>query len=178
MKYKFLGTVLVAASLLAADSGTAPRTDAQIAKKVRHELMMYPRYTIWDDISFRVNNGQVELLGAVTQPYKKDDVNKIVKQVAGVTSVTSEIKVLPLSDFDDRLRLQVARAIYSDPAFTQYAMMPVPPVHIIVDNGHVTLIGAVATNFEKAIAGLRANGTGLSFSVVNNLQVEHPAKKS
>jgi hyperosmotically inducible protein len=91
--------------------------------------------------------------------------------------VTSEIKVLPLSDFDNRLRLQVARAIYSDPAFTQYAMMAIPPVHIIVDNGHVTLTGMVATDYEKQIAGMRANTAGLSFSVVNNLQVEHPTPK-
>jgi hyperosmotically inducible protein len=187
MRVKILGPVLAAASLLAmsglpaaaADkNNTTPRTDDQIAKQVRHELVMYPRYTIWDDVSFRVNNGQVELLGAVTQPFKKDDIDKIVRQTPGVASVASEIKVLPLSDFDNRLRLQVAHAIYGDPAFTQYAMMALPPIHIIVENGHVTLTGVVATDSEKAIAGLRANTAGLSFAVVNNLQVERPSKKS
>ena len=186
MGNKLLGPVL-AASLLAmsaicataADTKTAaPRTDSQIVKQVRHELLMYPRMTIWDDVSFRVSNGQVELLGAVTQPYKKDDIERIVRQTPGVASVTDQITVLPLSDMDNRLRLQVARAIYSDPAFTQYAMMALPPVHIIVDNGHVTLTGVVANNFEKTIAGARANSAGLSFGVVNDLQVEHPSKKS
>ncbi len=185
MKNKLLGSLVTAASLLmmtgfpaaAADKNATLSTDGQIVKQVRHEILMYPRFTVWDDISFRVNNGQVELLGAVTQPYKKDEIDNIVKQTPGVTSVTSEIKVLPLSDFDNRLRLQVARAIYSDPAFTQYAMMAIPPVHIIVDNGHVTLTGMVATDYEKQIAGMRANTAGLSFSVVNNLQVEHPTPK-
>jgi len=186
MKNRFLGSFLAAASLLAmtgipmaaADNSATPRTDEQIVKQVRHELLTYPRLTVWDDISFRVNNGQVELLGAVTQPYKKSDIDKIVQGTPGVTSVTSEIQVLPLSDFDNRLRLQIANAIYRDPAFTQYAMMALPPVHIIVDNGHVTLTGVVATDFEKTIAGMRANVAGLSFSVTNNLQVERPAKRS
>ena len=188
MGNKILRPILAAAALLAmsgisayaADKTdkTGPRTDAQVIKQVRHELVMYPRMTIWDDVSFRVNNGQVELLGAVTQPYKKDDIDKIVRGVPGVASVTDEITVLPLSDMDNRLRLQVAHAIYSDPAFTQYAMMALPPVHIIVDNGHVTLTGVVANDFEKTIAGARANTAGLSFGVVNDLQVEHPSKKS
>jgi len=186
MRYKILAPVLLSVSLLASGvcsaasnpKSTAPRTDSDIVKQVRHELRTYPRLTIWDDISFRVNSGQVELLGAVTQPYKKDEIIKIVQSVPGVAAVTSEIKVLPLSDFDNRLRLQVARAIYRDPAFTQYAMMALPPVHIIVDNGHVTLTGVVATNFEKTIAGMRANIAGLSFGVVNDLQVEHPSKKT
>ena len=146
---------------------------------MRHEVLVYPRYTIWDDISFRVSNGQVELFGAVSQPFKKSDIEKIVKQVPGVNSVSDGIKVLPLSDFDNRLRLQVARAIYGDPAMFQYRNQALPSIHIIVDNGHVTLTGVVTTDMEKQIAGMRANGAGLSFgTVVNNLQVEHPAKKS
>jgi len=186
MKYKLLDAVVLGGLLAlsgitaaaASNSSPAPATDAEIARLVRHQLVMYPRFTIWDDISFRVNNGEVELLGAVTQPYKKDDLNRIVRGTPGVTSVTSEIKVLPLSDMDNRLRLRVARAIYNDPAFTRYAMMALPPVHIIVDNGHVRLTGVVASDFEKTMAGMRANSAGLSFGVVNELQVERPAKKS
>lgn len=190
MKYGVLGQVLLAAGLVvsagaanAADKSAANpqavvRSDADLEKQVHHELLMYPRFTIWDDITFQVAHGQVVLSGDVTQPYKRDDMERLVSRIPGVTSVTSDIKVLPLSDFDNRLRLQIARAIYNDPVFTQYAMMALPPVHIIVDNGHVTLTGVVATDFEKTVAGLRANGTGLSFSVVNNLQVERPAKKS
>jgi hyperosmotically inducible protein len=182
MKYRVLGQVLLAAGLLlSARAATAPAkgTDEDLTKQVRHELLMYPRLTIWDDVSFRVSNGQVELIGAVSQPYKKDDMERLVRRIPGVAGVTDEIKVLPLSDFDNRLRLQVARAIYGDPLFRQYSLMAVPPVHIIVENGHVTLTGVVATDLEKNIAGIRAASIGLSLGpITNNLQVEHPSKKS
>ncbi len=188
MKPTVLSRFLMAAVLLGAgvagaatkESASLPQTDDQITKNVRHEVLMYPYYTIWDDVSFRVANGQVELSGAVNQPYKKADLQRLVQKVPGVTSVDNEIKVLPVSYQDDRLRLQVARAIYRDPMFTRYAKQAVPPIHIIVDNGHVTLTGVVNNDMEKQIAGMRASGAGLSFGPVNNqLQVEHPsAKKS
>lgn len=186
----FLAAVLVAGAGVAGaaipETAKAPQTltlsqsDADLARRVTHEIRMYPYYSIWDDLSFRVANGQVELLGAVNQPFKKSDIERIVRRVPGVAGVTDQIRVLPLSPNDDRLRLQVARAIYGDPAFTRYAMMALPPVHILVENGHVTLDGVVSNTFEKQIAGIRASSAGLSFGeVVNNLQVENaPAKKS
>ena len=185
MKNVVLGRMLMAAALVAcagvagaADkSQPAPQGDDAIAKSVRHEVLTYPYYSIWDDVSFRVANGQVELMGAVNEPYKKSDIAKIVQKTPGVTNVADEIKVLPLSDFDNRLRLQVARAIYGDPVFIQFRNMYPAPIHIIVDNGHVTLTGWVDTDMEKQIAGMRAN-TSLSFGkVVNNLQVAHPSPK-
>jgi len=151
-------------------------TDADIVKRLTHEVRMYPRYTIWDNVSFRVQDGHVELLGEVSQPYKKDDLGRIAKSVAGVNSVTNSIKVLPLSPMDDRLRLQVARAIYGYPTLSRYGMGALPSIHIIVDNGHVTLEGVVNNEQDKQIAGMRASGAGLGFGpVVNNLQVEHPS---
>ena len=139
---------------------------------------MYPRYTLWDDVNFRVNNGNVELTGDVTQPFKKQDLGKIIQSIPGVASVTNELQVLPLSSFDDRLRLQVARAIFRDPTLSRYAMGAIPSIHIIVDNGHVTLTGSVMNETEKQIAGIRASGAGLGFGpVVNNLSVDQPAKK-
>jgi hyperosmotically inducible protein len=187
MKPAILGRLLVAAALLASAAGAStkgqtagPITDADLAKQVRHEILMYSRYTIWDDVSFRVADGGVALMGAVNQPYKKSDLGKIVQGIPGVASVTNELKVLPLSTYDDRLRLQVARAIYSDSALSRYRLMAVPPIHIIVDNGHVTLTGVVNNALEKEVAGMRASGAGLSFGpVTNNLEVENPpAKKS
>ena len=188
MKPKFLGRFWMAALLLGAaaagaatkESANLPGTDSDIANRVRHEVVMYPYYSIWDDVSFQVTNGQVELLGEVNQPFKKSDIERLVMKVPGVTSVANDLKVLPLSSFDDRLRLQVARAIYRDPAFTRYAMQAVPPIHIIVDNGHVKLIGVVSTEMERNIAGMRASGAGLGLGPVDNqLEVEHPtAKKS
>jgi len=177
MKSTTLGKILAIAGLAVGAAMAAVPTDADLAKSIRHEVLMYPRYSMWDDISFRVNNGNVELLGAVNQPYKRQDVQRLVQSIPGVTGVTNEIKVLPLSTFDDRLRLQVARAIYNDPALSRYAMGAIPAIHVIVDNGHVTLTGAVATESEKEIAGMRASGAGLSFGqVVNNLSVDHPSK--
>jgi len=180
---KFLAAaLLVSAGVMGAatrESAAVPGSDADLATRVRHEIVMYPYYSIWDDISFRVNNGQVELMGSVNQPYKKADIQRLVQRTPGVTAVTNDLKVLPLSTFDDRLRLQVARAIYRDPVLSRYALQAVGPIHIIVDNGHVTLTGVVATEMEKNVAGIRASGAGLSFgSVTNRLQVENPSKKS
>ena len=187
MKNRFLGRVLMAAALLAGtgiagatthDRTTGSRSDAEIAKSITHEIRMYPRYSIWDDVSFRVVNGQVDLLGVVNQPYKKADIHRLVQRVEGVTSVTDEIKVLPLSPNDDRLRLRIARAIYGDPVMNRYALNPLPTIHIIVENGQVTLTGVVANQMDKNIAGIRASGAGLSFGpVINKLQVEQKSEK-
>jgi hyperosmotically inducible periplasmic protein len=182
MKPRILNRLFAAALLVGAGiAGAATKpADVSVERQILHEIRMYPNYSIWDDISFRVSdNGQVELFGAVNQPFKKSDIERLVKRVPGVTSVTDQIKVLPLSSFDDRLRLQVARAVYRDPVLNRYALQAVGPIHIIVENGHVTLSGVVSTEMEKNVAGIRANGAGLSFgSVTNNLQVEHPARKS
>ncbi len=185
MKRGILGTFLVAAALVAtavaADKSTkVPLTGAALEKGVRHEILMYPYYTMWDDVSFRIDNGNVSLLGAVSQPYKKSDLEHIVQRIPGVASITNEIKVLPLSPQDDRLRWQVARAIYRDPILSRYGMGAVPAIHIIVDNGRVTLTGAVNNTVDKQVAGMRASGAGLSFGpVINNLTVDNPpAKKS
>ncbi|MBZ5592465.1 MAG: BON domain-containing protein [Acidobacteriia bacterium] len=185
MKNRFPFKLMLASLLVAAGAAMASTpnpaggsTDAQIAQKVVHEIRMYPRYTIWDNIAVRVNNGDVDLQGQVSQPFKKADLSRIAQKVSGVRSVTNEIAVLPTSFFDDRIRLQVARAIYRDPMFSRYAIQAVPPIHIIVDNGHVTLEGVVNNPMEKNVAGIRAGQAGLSFGqVTNNLQVENPGKK-
>jgi hyperosmotically inducible protein len=178
---RFLTVAALAAMTAFASNKTVPagpRTDEELSKAVRHEVLMYPQYSLWDDISFRVNNGNVELMGAVNQPYKKDDIGRLVKRIPGVEGVNNDIRVLPLSPNDDRLRLQVARAIFRDPNLSRYAMGAVPSIHIIVDNGHVTLAGAVMNNMDKEIAGMRASGAGLSFGPVqNNLTVDNPGKK-
>ena len=182
MKRGILARFLVTAALVvgvaaAADKGV-PRTGAELEKSVRHEILMYSNYTLWDDISFRVDNGNVSLIGAVSQPYKRSDLQRIVQHIPGVASVTNELKVLPVSFQDDRLRLQVARAIYRDPVLSRYAMGAIPSIHIIVDNGKVTLTGVVNNTMEKQVAGIRASSAGLSFGpVINNLAVENPPAK-
>jgi hyperosmotically inducible periplasmic protein len=186
MKKRFWGRALMAAALLASAgvAGAADQNQANVSqgddavsRSVRHEVLMYPYYSIWDDISYRVSNGQVELMGAVTQPFKKADIRRLVQKVPGVTAIADEIKVLPLSNFDDRLRLQVAHAIYGDPAMMLYRNQALPPIHIVVENGHVTLTGWVNSDFDKQVAGMRANSSMSLGMVVNNLQVEHPSPK-
>ena len=182
MRLKMFVTALVAAGLSlpagASTKGTAPGTDAELAAKLGHEIRMYSRYSIWDNIAFRVHEGDVELQGQVSQPFKKNDIERIAQRTPGVHSVTNNLRVLPTSFFDDRLRRQVARAIYRDPVLSRYAMQPVPPIHIIVDNGHVTLEGVVNNDMEKNVAAIRASGAGQSFGqVTNNLRVENPTVK-
>jgi hyperosmotically inducible protein len=187
MKRWMLGTALMAvllpgAALFGASSAppAAPQTDAGLAARVAHEVILYPWYGVWDAVDLRAENGKVALSGVVNQPFKKRDIESLVARIPGVSGVTSEIKVLPLSSFDDQLRLRLARAIYGDPTLSRYALRAQPPIHILVDNGHVTLVGVVGSQLEKNIAGIRASGAGLSFGpVANDLVVENPpAKKS
>jgi hyperosmotically inducible periplasmic protein len=183
MKSQVLGRVflvgaLVAASALAAHKPAAvgPQTDADIAKNVQHELLNYPYYGIFDDVPYRVQNGQVTLMGAVTQPVKKSDIKNVVASVPGVEGVSDQIEVLPLSNNDNLLRRQIAAAIYRFPALSRYGMGTHPSIHIIVDNGHVTLTGFVDSKADKDMAGIRAASAGLSFGpIVNNLQIPAPS---
>src|SRR5215471_385693 len=173
---KMLG--LPAALALAGVAGaTTPSrdtlNDSVIAEKAAHEIRMYPRYTIWDNLSVRVHDGNLELIGQVSQPFKRADLQRIAQRIPGVSSVTNEIEVLPVSFNDDNLRIRVARAIYRDPALSRYAIQAVPPIHIIVKNGHVTLEGVVNNDLEKNVAYMRASSAGLSFGPVHNhLRVE------
>lgn len=171
-----LSATLCAATAMAKINAPALTGDDAISQKVLHELRSYPYYTIFDDVNFRVDNGTVQLTGEVTQPWKKSALGKSVSGIQGVV-LDNELKILPLSSFDDRLRGQIARAIYRDPVLSRYAIQVVPPIHIIVNNGHVTLTGVVNTEMEKNVAGIRANSS-LSFGpVVNDLRVEQPAPK-
>jgi hyperosmotically inducible protein len=148
-------------------------TENRIAHEVRHRLIMLPYYGVFDDIAFKLDGGTVTLLGAVTRPFLKSDAENAAKRVEGVTQVVNEIKVLPPSPMDDQIRRAVYRAIYGDPALsTRYGFSAVPSIHIIVENGHVTLEGVVANEMDKNLCNLRANGVPNVFSVTNDLQVE------
>jgi hyperosmotically inducible periplasmic protein len=134
-------------------------------------------YSIFDDISYQVQNGQVSLYGDVTQPVKKSDLHNIIARLPGVESITDNIQVLPLSDNDSRLRQQIAASIYRFPTLSHYGMGTHPSIHIIVNNGHVTLTGVVDSQADKNMATMRASGAGLSFGpIVNNLQVVRPSR--
>jgi hyperosmotically inducible protein len=170
-----LATVIFAAPVLlpasVSDPINVPRT--ALEKAVRHELVMLPFYNIFDDFSFQVNGGgHVTLMGQVTRPTLKSSAENVVKRLEGVTSVTNNIEVLPLSPMDDRIRMATYRSIYGFPALQRYAMGSLPAIHIIVKNGNVTLTGVVATEADRNIANIRANGVFGVFSVKNELRVE------
>jgi hyperosmotically inducible protein len=173
---RIVPVVLAGAAIAAGAVGNA--TDAEIARKLTSEIRMYSRYTIWDNVNLRVTDGQVQLLGQVSQPFKKADLGRLAQRVPGVQGVVNDLKVLPVSGFDDELRLRVARAIYGHSTLSRYGLGAQPSIHIIVENGQVTLEGVVMNEMDRRIAGMRASTAGMSFGpVVNNLRVENPSRK-
>lgn len=143
-----------------------------LERKVRHELLMLPYYSVFDNLEFRVDGYTVTLTGEVVRPVLKQDAERAVGHVEGVERVVNNIQVLPTSLFDDQIRRATFRAIYGHPAMTKYAIQPVKPIRIIVDNGHVTLVGVVANEMDRNIAYIQANSVGNVFSVTNQLQVQ------
>jgi hyperosmotically inducible protein len=151
---------------------TQSQQENRLVREVRHQLLLLPYYTIFDDLAFRVDGSTVTLYGAVTNPVLKSDAGNVVKRVEGVTNVTNDIKVLPLSPMDNQIRRAEFRAIYGDPMIgDRYGHMALPSIHIIVDNGHVTLTGVVNNQGDKNLIGIRANSVPDVFSVKNDLQV-------
>jgi hyperosmotically inducible protein len=170
-KVAFAVALAVGAAPMFAGSGNPPAGD--LANQVRHELVMIPYYNVFDDLNYSVDNtsGIVTLSGAVTQPVVKQDAERSVKRLPGVTQVIDNIRVLPLSTFDNRIRAAEYRTIFGFGGLYRYAMGTQPSIHIIVDNGHVTLVGVVNTEADKDTANIRANTVPGVFSVTNNLRV-------
>jgi len=151
---------------------------ARIVKEVRHELVMLPFYGVFDNLSYKVDpDGTVTLLGQTVRPVLKSDAENSVKKIEGVTRVVNNIEVLPASPADDRIRREAYRAIYGNSVLSEYQLRAVPPIHIIVNNGHITLEGAVSRAMDKQIAGVQANSVPGAFSVTNNLVVDEEEKK-
>ena len=147
------------------------RKDFQVLKDVATSVDRYTRFTIFDDVSASVKDGVVRLTGKVTMPYKRDDIEKRVAKVNGVVTVRDEITVLPVSQFDDELRYRIARSIYGHSNFWNYAIMPNPPIHIVVEHGRVTLTGVVGSEVDRMLARSLATQFG-AFSVTNALKTD------
>ena len=175
MNATMLGSWVVAAMLTCAGTAAAQtppdRRDVKVGDSIVKQVNNYPQFTIFDDINASIDQGAVVLTGRVTMPYKKDDIGKRIAGIDGVASVRNDIEVLPVSQFDDQLRHRVARAIYGHPSFWNYAAMANPPIHIIVENGRVTLTGVVNSNVERALARSLATGLG-EFSVDSQLRTD------
>jgi osmotically-inducible protein OsmY len=146
-------------------------SDGWLKQEVRHQLLMVPWYTVFDNLQYSVNGNVVTLSGEVTQPTLKSDAENAVKHIEGVDKVNNNIEVLPLSPTDDQIRRAEYHAIYSQDKLSRYGMGALQSIHIIVKNGHVTLEGVVDSQQDKDAAGIYAKGVPGVFSVDNNLSV-------
>lgn len=173
-----LSAVLMATQIGFAAGRTLEPAGTKIEQQIRRALVSLPFYSLFDSFSFRVDGDTVTLIGKVTRPGLKSEAENVVKNIEGVTVVNNKIDVLPLSPFDDQLRWSLYRAIYGHTVLQPLSIRAFPPIHILVENGNVTLEGAVATSLEKTIAGLQANSVLGVFSVTNNLSVENETERA
>jgi osmotically-inducible protein OsmY len=170
----FMAGFALVASVALADTGD--RKDLQVFNDISKTVQRYSHFTVFDNVDASVKNGVVTLTGQVTMPFKREDIEKRVGKVDGVRQVNSKIVVLPVSQFDDQLRYRIARAIYSNPNFWNYALGPNPPIHIVVDHSHVTLEGVVLNDMDRLIARTIATQQFGVMSVKNNLKTDAEAR--
>jgi len=167
-----LGMMASALSFSVQNAMASARGTEAIEKQVRHELNMLPYGNVFDYMTFTVDtNNNVTLNGEVTNPVVRSDAGNVVKRIAGVEQVNNQIQVLPVSPMDDGLRIRLFRTIYGYPTLQKYSLGVNKSIRIIVDNGHVTLMGVVDSEMDRNVAGIRANSVPGIFSVDNQLKV-------
>jgi len=172
---RVVATVIVTLAMSAPSWAAAAPGDFQIFQDVSKQVLRYPQFTIFDSVNAQVVEGVVTLSGKVTMPYKRNDIERRIAEVAGVKQVNNEITVLPVSLFDDELRFRISRALYGNSNFWRYGSMVNPPIHIIVENGRVTLEGVVNSNIDRMLARSIASSFD-AFEVTNNLRTDAEAK--
>jgi hyperosmotically inducible protein len=175
MKARFALACAIALVALGGSATAQDSRDHRLAGDVARAVNDHTHFTIFDDVSAAVENGDVVLAGKVTTPFKKESIGKRVAKLDGVRTVRNEIDVLPVSHSDDELRYKVARAIYGNPSFWSYAARSHPPIHIVVEHGRVTLTGVVGSSVERALARSLATGLG-EMSVTNALRTDAEAR--
>lgn len=170
MLTRLVGAVVLSFAFAVSAYAGGPE-DLQVFRSVSKEVLRYPRFTVFDSVHANVDDGVVTLTGKVTMPFKRNDIEKRVARLDGVREVHNEIEVLPVSIHDDELRHRIARSIYGNSSFWSYAAMANPPIHIIVERGHVTLEGVVNSHVDRLLARSLAS-QHLAFSVKNNLKTD------
>jgi len=168
----WLGTAVITSAGASPAASQETKANQNLVREVRHQLLLLPYYSVFDNLAFKVDGDHVTLEGQVSNPTLKHDAEGVVKSIEGVSGVTNNIEALPTSPMDDQLRRALYRAIYSDPTLSKYGWSAMPSIHIIVKNGHVSLEGVVDNETDKNLAGLRANGVPNVFEVKNNLVVK------
>ena len=168
-------TSTVAALLFVATGFVAPARaqmrDSDLADRAASAVRQYTEFTIFDDVNIAVSDRAVTLTGSVTMPFKRDEIGRRVGRIDGVRTLVNNIQVLPPSQIDTELRARIARAIYGHPAFWQDASMVNPPIHIVIERGHVTLTGCVNNELERTLAYALAQVDGV-LSVKNQLRID------
>ncbi len=154
-----------------ASAPLSPEAESKLIRQIQHKLILLSYYTVFDNLVFKIDGRTVTLEGQVTKPVLKSDAGKTVQHIEGVEKVINNIEILPPSPMDDRIRRAVYQSIYSYAPLFKYGNQPVPPIHIIVKNGRVTLEGVVDSEQDKQLAGTRANLVPGIFQVTNNLRV-------
>jgi hyperosmotically inducible protein len=167
-----IGLVAMLLLAIAPAVASAQDTNPQLAKKVRHELVTLPYYGVFDNLAYSINGGNVTLYGQVVRASTRSDAEHRVKRIQGVTRVVNNIKVLPLSSFDDRIRAATYRSIARMGGLYRYLQGTNPSLHIVVAGGHVALEGVVSNKGDRNLAYMAANRVPGVFSVQNNLRVE------
>jgi hyperosmotically inducible protein len=150
----------------------ANRSDEHISADVSGAIRRYPFYNVFYWVQGSVNNGIVTLTGAVQQPWHKTGYQQMLESVPGVKQIHNQLRILPVSYVDERLRDAASLAIYGDPTFHSFASQPNPPIHVIVENGKITLEGAVANALQRQVAESRVRTRVVALDVINNLKIE------
>lgn len=203
MKRTFLAMCTLGVVAAVLGNGIARAASASTTDEIRHELMQLPYYGVFDFLAFKYENGTVTLMGYAYRPSLKSDAERAVRRASGVDQVVNQVEVLPVSQRDDDVRWKTYYAIYRDPFLSRYApgggtlwghrhsfadgFMPLGParfpgtepagdypIHIVVNNGRITLLGVVESESDKTMAGIRARGVPGAFGVDNELTAENP----
>jgi hyperosmotically inducible periplasmic protein len=149
----------------------------KIAKALAFDRQGYPSFP-FNAIIMHVRNGVVELAGEVVEPVDKESAVGVVTNTPGVRGLVDHLKVAPVSPNDWAIRRAMYQAVYGSPVSTKYAIDPGKPIRIVVDNGHVTLVGTVQNTGDRQIIYQRASGVPGAFSVTNDLQVAGQGSES
>jgi hyperosmotically inducible protein len=169
--------MLVAVCALAVPAATTTQAQGlearRITEKVRKELVTLPWYGVFDNLAYKVEGGTVTLYGQAVRPTTRSDAARRVSRIPGVERVVNNIEVLPLSSFDDSIRVNAYNQIFSAGSLYRYARGTNPSIHIVVRRGHITLEGVVANKMDKQVAYMAARQVPGAFSVTNNLIAEN-----
>ena len=147
-----------------------PQLTASLDRKLYYDRLAQDN--VFNYVTASAESGVVTLSGETRTEFDRDSALSLVDNTTGVKDVIDNIKVAPASIFDDRIRIATLRAIYRDPVLSRYAIDPAKPIRIVVDRGHLSLYGTVASVMDKQVAGIRASQVFGAFAVQNNLQVE------